>query len=75
MVDGAGEPELLFPSQQDQAVGSWFPDGTKLAFNQVKPNSNNYDIWILSMDGSHSGEKMSVVLNWSEELRRLAPSD
>ena len=56
-------------------MGSWFPDGTKLAFNQVKPNSNNYDIWILSMDGSHSGEKMSVVLNWSEELRRLAPSD
>ena len=55
-VDGAGEPERLFPSRQDQAVGSWFPDGTKLAFNQAKPNSNNYDIWILSMDGSHSAK-------------------
>ncbi len=56
-VDDVGDAERLFPNQNPQYVGSWSPDGEKFAFNQTKPDTyNDYDIWILSMDGSDFAE-------------------
>ena len=54
-VDAFGDAEQLTPSQHDQYGGSWSPDGTKLAFIQVNPETFQADIWVLSMD-SRSAE-------------------
>ncbi len=56
-VDGVGDAEQLSPSPYNQYVGSWSPDGMRFAFIQTKPDTyNDYDIWILSMDGAHSAQ-------------------
>ncbi len=56
-VDGIGVAKQLSPSSEPQFGGSWHPDGTRFAFTQTKPDTfNDSDIWILSMDGSHSAQ-------------------
>ena len=54
-VDSDGAAVALSPTGQPQALGSWSPDGSKLAFVQFGPGTGN-DIWILSMEGPRSPE-------------------
>ena len=66
----AGNPKLLFEGQY---------------YYETALSSNNYDItpdgrrFVMIMEGGEEGEtlltQIHVVLNWFEELKRLAPPD
>ena len=49
-VDGAGEPQRLTESPNQQIPMSWHPSRRFLAFREVRPG-NNFDIMILPMEG------------------------
>jgi hypothetical protein len=55
-------PEVLFtgPSRQGPRISPSFPDGTYFVMVEADPDARPTQI--------------QVVINWSEELRRLAPS-
>ena len=61
-ADSVTDAERLTTGVGYQWPSSWLPDGTKLAFVQVSPpNRNsprNHDIWLLSLDSSHSVEPL-----------------
>ena len=54
-IDAGGEAKRLLPRQHRQNPSSWHPDGTKLAFVQLEPETSG-DIWVLSTKGSPSAE-------------------
>jgi TolB protein len=53
-VDGTNQRRLTFTRALDE-VPSWFPDGKRIVFSSDmhgKPQSGNYDIYIINVDGS-----------------------
>jgi serine/threonine-protein kinase len=50
-ADGAGEPQRLLESGQTNVPHSFSPDGRRLAFHQLHPETN-MDIWTLPLDTS-----------------------
>ena len=75
VVDGDDDPQRLSPSPRTQYVGSWSPDGTKLAFTQVTPGSQHgHDIWILSMDGSGFAEPFLENSKFQEMSPEFSPN-
>jgi len=60
-ADGSGEAERLSPSDQTQILGaSWSPDGQN--FVMIEPG-----------ESSPAPTKLNLIINWSEELKRLVP--
>jgi serine/threonine-protein kinase len=47
--DGAGEPQLLLESQNNVVASSFSPDGRRLAYLEVDPETG-YDLWTLPLD-------------------------
>jgi serine/threonine-protein kinase len=47
--DGAGEPERLLQSQNNVVASSLSPDGRRLAYMEVDPETS-FDIWTLPLD-------------------------
>jgi Tol biopolymer transport system component/predicted Ser/Thr protein kinase len=48
-ADGAGETQRLLASKNSVFPRSFFPDGRRLAFHELDPNTG-YDLWTLSLD-------------------------
>jgi serine/threonine-protein kinase len=50
-ADGVGETHYLLDSKNGAVPYSFFPDGRRLAYNEVDPDSG-YDLWTLPLDVS-----------------------
>ena len=48
-ADGAGETQRLLVSKNSVFPRSFFPDGRRLAYHEVDPDSG-YDVWTLALD-------------------------
>ena len=50
-ADGTGETKLTSNAGYD-GVGSWSPDGTKIAFASRQGVPENYEVFVMNADGS-----------------------
>ena len=77
-ADGTGSAERLTTSPHVQTPWTFTPDGKSLVLRDTDPK-NGFDISLMGLEGDrvvkpllHSTQ-LNVVLNWGEELKRLAP--
>jgi serine/threonine-protein kinase len=53
--DGGGQPQSLTRSQNRQVPWSFSPDGKRLAFMEIDPETSLYRIWTVSVDKDEKG--------------------
>jgi hypothetical protein len=65
-VFAAGKPKLLFEGHYETGIGAFEPD------YDVSPDGQRF-LMIKASEQESAPTQLNVVLNWSDELRRLAP--
>jgi serine/threonine-protein kinase len=68
--DGGGEPQRLLQSQYNVVPGSFSPDGRRLAYQEVNPETG-FDLWTLPLDISDPDHPKPV----KPELFLRTPAD
>jgi Tol biopolymer transport system component/predicted Ser/Thr protein kinase len=69
-VDGSGVAERLTTSQSIDAVGSWSPDGQRLAYIRIDQETG-YDIWDARLDDKRP--RVLVKTPYNETAPRISP--